>query len=277
MHWPLYLSFAQLSFNSKVSELTLSTPFALMFGRKMNDFIDYTQTKKEEQKVSLENWKQHQDEVLSLIYPQIELRARNVQKKYAAKLEKLRRNVLTRDLPPGTQVMILDEKYLKGTPKPNTEPKYIGKYTIVRREVNGPYIVKSMDGQVLHRKVPLDQMKVLFRPGAIPYMKDDEDVWIVQELINYKKEGNKDMYEVKWKGFDETTWEPLENIHDQNLVDVYWRKQAGRKQVGKKGKKNTNIVACVYLMARARDTLFNEADQTAQTHDKRLLEKIRKK
>ena len=76
---------------------------------------------------------------------------------------KIRKNILTRDLPPGTQIMILDEKYLKGTPKPNTEPKYIGKYVIVRREVNGPYVVKDMTGVVLARKIPIDQIKILFR------------------------------------------------------------------------------------------------------------------
>ena len=181
VYWPLYLSFVQLSINSKISELTLSTPFALMFGRSMNELKDYTQIEVKDQKVSLDDWKKHQEEVISLIYPQIELRARDVQQQYRDRIEKIRRNVLTRDLPPGTQVMILDEKYLKGTPKPNTEPKYIGKYVIVKREAHGPYVVKDMTGEVLPRKVPIDQMKILFRPGMIPAMQDDEDVWIVDQ------------------------------------------------------------------------------------------------
>ena len=42
-HWPLFVPFAQLSFNNKVASLTNSTPFALMFGRNMNELKDYTQ------------------------------------------------------------------------------------------------------------------------------------------------------------------------------------------------------------------------------------------
>ena len=32
--WPLYIPFVQLVFNNKVQELTGSTPFSLMFGRR---------------------------------------------------------------------------------------------------------------------------------------------------------------------------------------------------------------------------------------------------
>ena len=150
--------------------------------------------------------------------------------------------MLTRDLPPGTQVMILDEKYLKGTPKPNTEPKYIGKYVIVRREVNGPYVVKDMTGEVVSRKVPIDQMKILFRPGLVPAMQDDENVWVVETILNHRKVGGETEYEIKWRGFgyDDTTWEPEENIHDRNLIDVYCE----NKQASDKVDDNERIECC---------------------------------
>ena len=241
VHWPLYLSFVQLSINSKINELTLSTPFSLMFTRRMNEFKDYTQVEVADQRVSLDNWKKHQEEVLALIYPQIELRARGVQQQYRDRLMKIRKNILTRDLPPGTQVMILDEKYLKGTPKPNTEPKYVGKYVIVRREVNGPYVVKDMTGAVLARKIPIDQIKILFRPGLLPAMQDDSDVYVVDQILNHRKVGGETEYEIKWKGYgyNETTWEPEDNIHDKNLIDVYWRKQEGIRQSGRRGRSAT--------------------------------------
>jgi transposase InsO family protein len=265
VHWPLYLPFAQLSYNDKVHELTYSTPFALMFARKMNELSDYTQIKEKDRKISKDDWKEHQDEVLSLIYPQIVLRTKQVQKRFATKLEKMRRNIFTRDLPPGTQVMILDEKYLKA-PKPKTEPKYIGKYFIVRREVNGPYVIKDTSGNLYHRKVPIDQMKVLFRPGTIPTMEDDKDIWIVEKIINHRKEGRKYEYEIKWKGFTETTWESEDNIIDQNVIDRYWRKQSGMRSISTSG----ISVPCIYSMTSERNTMFNEADQTAQTQDEKF-------
>jgi hypothetical protein len=42
--WPLYIPFVQLMYNNKVSELTGSTPFSLMFGRQMNELCDYSIT-----------------------------------------------------------------------------------------------------------------------------------------------------------------------------------------------------------------------------------------
>ncbi len=276
VHWPLYLSFVQLSINSKISELTLSTPFALMFARKMNDFVDYSHVQQEDQKVALDDWKKHQEEVLSLIYPQIELRAKRVQDEYKQKLEQIRKNVLLRDLPPGTQVMIFDEKYLKGTPKPNTAPKYIGKYVIVRRETNGPYVVKDMMGEVLPRKVPIEHMKVLFRPGMIPAMQDDENIWQVERLLDHRKEGNTTFYKIKWKGFAEkdATWEPAESINDKNLIDVYWRKITGMRQSGRQRTQRAQS-ASLSLVSAPRLSLFDEADQTARTHEPIMIRMIR--
>ena len=39
--WPMFVEFAQLSFNRKITSLTGSSPFALMFGRDNNDMKDY--------------------------------------------------------------------------------------------------------------------------------------------------------------------------------------------------------------------------------------------
>ena len=166
--------------------------------------------------------------------------------------------------------MIIDEKYIKA-PKPGTEPKYIGKYIVVKREVNGPYVLRDLEGNIYHRKVPIDQMKVLFRPGMIPALVDDEDVWLVEKLVNDKKEDNKRWYEVKWKGFAETTWEPEEYIHDQNLIDKYWRLKSGLQKQKRGRKPRVNVI---YSMTKRKDPIFNGADRTAQTQDENMKLKL---
>jgi transposase InsO family protein len=270
VHWPLYLAFVQLCINTKVHELTLSTPFALMFGRKLNEFADYLHTTKDDSKQSLSEWLQHQEEVISLVYPQIELRARHEQKKYREKLAKIRGRILAEDLPPGTRVMILDEKYLKGNPRPNTEPKYIGEYVVVKREINGPYTIKSPTGEIYQRKVPVDQMKVLFRPKS-NIDNEEENVWIVDEILDHNQEGRTMNYKVKWRGYDETSWEPEDNILDQGLIDTYWRKRHGLRTG--KDRQSRSATAVVSLVAPEHDTLSNEVRQTARTsrHKMKLL------
>merc|ERR1712196_6300 len=43
-------------------------------------------------------------------------------------------------------------------------------------------------------------------------MGDEEGIYEVEDLLEYKHIDGKDFYLVKWKGFKETSWEPDENI-----------------------------------------------------------------
>jgi len=53
-------------------------------------------------------------------------------------------------------------------------------------------------------------------------LQDDEDevLWVVEKILDKKKEGNKIKYKVKWKGFslDECTWEPRSNL--ETVLDL---------------------------------------------------------
>jgi hypothetical protein len=52
---------------------------------------------------------------------------------------------------------------------------------------------------------------------------DDPDVYEVEKIIRKKpgeSYGEPDMYEVKWEGYDETTWEPAANI-SKDLIDEF--------------------------------------------------------
>ena len=54
-NWSIYVPFAQVTFNDKVSSLTGSSPFSLLFGRKLNELKDYTQGDNPIP-ISLSNW-----------------------------------------------------------------------------------------------------------------------------------------------------------------------------------------------------------------------------
>src|SRR5438552_18765514 len=68
-NWNMFVSFAQLSFNNKIASLTNSSPFSLMFGRQLNEMVDSTGA--HEQLIDLNDWRQHQEKILSLIFPAI--------------------------------------------------------------------------------------------------------------------------------------------------------------------------------------------------------------
>jgi hypothetical protein len=226
--WPLYIPFIQLMYNNKVSELTGSTPFSLMFGRKLNELTDYSVTPY--QPVDMNEWKDHQDKVVSLVYPAINDKVKGVQAAYIKRLDKIRKKVIKDELVPGTVVQIKDPLYLiNPSTKPFKEPTYIGPYTIIRRSLYGPYILRDDTGQVYGRQVPIDQMKIVYSPNIIaPEEKVDaieNDIFEVDYIMDHRDIDGEFKYYVKWKGYDkdESTWVKQEDINDPQPIERYFK------------------------------------------------------
>jgi transposase InsO family protein len=71
-HWPLFLDFAQFVYNSKINRITGCSPFVLMFNRTPNEFKDYTVNPVDPPAIDIiDDWKEHQLKILSVIYPAI--------------------------------------------------------------------------------------------------------------------------------------------------------------------------------------------------------------
>jgi hypothetical protein len=224
-HWPLFVPFAQYSYNVKVSSLTGSSPFALTFGRNPNDIKDYTSTPAST--INLDDWKSHQLRMLSVILPAVNDRILLAKDKMVNQLNQSRRLVLTDSLPTGATVMLKDPN---GN-RPKFEPKYLGPYTIVRRARNGAYVLKDLIGDLLDRHVPIDQLKVLSKTKRAPVASDsaldDSVVYEVDHIVSHQGDPGHYEYLVRWKNFTsaDDTWEPQANFHDDEVIRNYWRGQ----------------------------------------------------
>ncbi|MBS4066640.1 MAG: DDE-type integrase/transposase/recombinase [Chitinophagaceae bacterium] len=214
-HWPLFVPFAQITFNSKVSSLTATSPFALMFGRELNELKDYST--EQPNLIPLDDWKQHQEKILSLIYPAISDRIRSGKDKLVQTLNKNRRLILPESFPTGSTVMIIDP-----VRQNKFEPKYIGPYTITRRARNGAYVLKDATGDLLDRHVPVDQLKLISKHKR--KVDEENKIYEVNKIVSHK--GNPGSYEylVDWKGYNEydRTWEPESAFLDQSSIQKYW-------------------------------------------------------
>lgn len=230
--WPLYVPFVQLVYNNKVQDLTGSSPFSLMFGRAMNELKDYTT--QPHAPVSLSDWKEHQEKIVSLVFPSVSARIAKKQEKMRNKLDALRKKVTSEELSPGTVVMIKDPLYLlHPSTRPTSQPEWIGPYTIVRRTLYGPYLLRDDTGDMYHRQVNLDQMKVLFRADMVPSHRqhDDENTYEVDYVVSHRERDGVYEYKVKWKGYDmsDCTWENEEAFNDPQPVERYWKLQAAKQ------------------------------------------------
>ena len=217
-HWPLFVPFAQLSFNRKVTNLTGSSPFSLMFGRAPNEIKDYSHEPATE--ISLDDWKSHQEKIVSLIYPGIGDRILRSKDKMIQTLNKHRHTLLSEKIPAGATVMLKDP-----VRKDKFEPKYIGPYTVVRRSHNGRFVLKDATGDLLDRHVPIDQLKIISRAAR---RKDASgDVFEVKDVIDHRGEPGHYEYLTRWKGYadDEATWEPAASFLDDGCIRSYWKKK----------------------------------------------------
>jgi hypothetical protein len=251
--WPLYIPFVQLAYNNKVHELTGATPFSLMFGRAVNEVRDYTDEEiKPYKPVDLNEWRAHQDKVVSLIYPSVNYRVKSKQSEYCKKLDKIRKKVVKDELVPGTLVMIKDPLYLinPGT-RPYSEPPYLASpYTIVRRSLYGPYIIRDGTGQVYPRQVPIDQMKILYSPNEIPKdYGDDHDSegnneWEIDYILNHSENDGEFKYHIVWKGYGvkDATWDRESNINDPQPIERYFKRLAAKRQLTKKHGSMVNML-----------------------------------
>ena len=245
-YWHLHIPFVQYAYNNKVQSLTGSTPFSLMFGRAANSPINY-EFDEEGMLKDVAEWKRHQEEVFSLIFPAVSTRRGHEQSKSRTRVDQLRRFITDESLPAGTVVMLKDPAYaLDPSKRPSTAPPYVGPYVIVRRTAHGPYVVNDDRGIKVDRLVPLDQMKVLYTPDEAPQGASEESAhqsYEVEKILNHatREEDGETLFLVKWKGYptSESSWLARSRFNDLKIVDDYLKSVNGIRRSERKRKTNS--------------------------------------
>ena len=215
-NWSIYVAFAQVTFNDKVATLTGSTAFSLMFGRRLNELKDYTQSD-DPVSISLSDWEEHQNKIISVIYPAISEKIKGAKDKLAQILTKNRRMIMPASVPTGATVMIKDP-----TRENKFEPKYIGPYQIVRRARNGAYVLRDVDGDILDRHVPIDQIKINSKKSR----SKDANTFAIHKILKHRGAPGSYEYLVHWKGFstEDSTWQSEKDFNDDKCITDYWNK-----------------------------------------------------
>ena len=250
IYWPYHLPFVQYSYNDKISSLTGSTPFSLMYGRAPNSCRDYTADEQGDMPMDIQAWVKHRDDILSLIYPSISKRASQQQAQYSMKIDNNRRRLIREQIQIGTQVMLKDPKYINNHSKAAHEPTYIGPYTIVKVNKHGTYAVKDGLNNVLNRHIPIDQLKVLqpdisklpindaVKPSSqVDTNSDDNAEYEIESIIKHRVSDRGELeYMVKWKGWplSKATWENEQQFVDTAIIDRYYR-ELSIKSLTKRG------------------------------------------
>ncbi|KAH9248628.1 hypothetical protein BASA81_013698 [Batrachochytrium salamandrivorans] len=174
--WDLYCPVVQLFMNNKVSEFHSSSPFSIMFGRKLNPFCDY-QTDADFVTPDANALKERMVEMSSVLFPAIgNLSKRSVNKAQLAFIKKFGKQISKDPFPVNSSVMIVDP-----VRSSKNEPYYLGPFKVLRRTKGGSYEILDSDNTLFPRNVAPSMMKLIQR-NAI----DDQDTYVVDKILKHK-------------------------------------------------------------------------------------------
>jgi hypothetical protein len=173
----------------------------------------------------------HQERLVSLIFPAISARRKDIQDKYRQRMDHIRHRVIKEALLPGTPVMIKDPLYLAHPElRPASEQLYIGPYVVVRQSLSGNYQLKDETGEPLSRNVPLDQIKLIKSSPALPGKDEGYVMSEARRIDDHRFRRGQLQYLVQWKDGTDDQWVAASGINDTSLVTRYFREREVRKQ-----------------------------------------------
>jgi len=218
--WTAFVPWAQSCINNRISELTGSTPFSLMFGRKFNPFQDYTSSQPLET-ISESEWSKLQDRMMNVVYPSITDRI-SVHKERMVSRLRSRPSVSFRK---GDIVMLRRSESIMGQPLGKFEAQYTGPYQIQSKGRNGAITLITPNGTPLPRLVRPHMLKFVSHSSA-GFNKH----YVVDRIIAHQGDGPEDpniKYLVHWEGYSskDDTWEPVESFDGDDAIKDYWDRQ----------------------------------------------------
>ncbi|KAG1454995.1 hypothetical protein G6F57_015383 [Rhizopus arrhizus] len=165
--WHYYVPAVQLMLNNKVFKRLNSTPFSLMFARRMNDFIRYDDKgeSKEKSYMTHEELVNRIDYMSNIIFLAIAERTKaytDIQKGIADKKHRVI------DYPEGSYVMVrVRDRYN------NLSPAYQGPYSVVRKTTGGSYVLKDEE-----------ELKLISQEEIIP----EDELYVIEAIIDHRGE-----------------------------------------------------------------------------------------
>ncbi|CEI98593.1 hypothetical protein RMCBS344292_12698 [Rhizopus microsporus] len=174
--WDKFLPSVQLSINNKTSKRTNTPPFTRMFGRKLNEFADYSNGDiiKEMTEEEIQKRIKQMNEV---VFPAIYEKTVEVIKKQKKDFDGKNKSFT---FPNGSNAMIKARQHIK------FGPRYTGPYEVIKMNQGDAYVLKELSGDILMRNYTPSELKLISMNEKIPGQKVYEVQASVQHRLNKK-------------------------------------------------------------------------------------------
>jgi len=212
--WCHFIPMVQLSLNNRVTARHGSTPFSLMFARRMNDPVDYRDSSS--QPLTEEQMIERNAKLASILYPAIE----EVNRSHSAKMAndfQISHRILEDGFPIGAMVM---KKVDTIAAKSNA--KFEGPFKVLEKTKYGTYVLLDRTNALYQKRVPADHLKLISVPEE--YLKDD-DHYEVEAIVAHRGTSRNREYLVKWKHYPDSSnsWVAAKDFDATDLIESYWK------------------------------------------------------
>ena len=210
--WTKWLPYILLAYRTRIHSVTKYSPFQLMFGRSMNTFGNWNDTSDEDSQMILNRTIQIKN-LLQIHHPTALTNIHNHQEKQRDQ-QNLAKNILDKPLEIGTTVYVKIEGLIG-----KLEPRFRGPYTVVRMLQNGNYKLKNALGVELKTSYPLHKLKVTAQD------EEPNNHYEIEKILDHRKHGPKFEYSVKWKDYDDSynEWINEDKFDTLEIINKYWR------------------------------------------------------
>ena len=235
--WHLWIPYVLMAYRSRVHASTKTTPYELLFGRKMNNLNNWSTEKDEE---FHEQLYKRSVEIRKLYEIDVKKAKTNIKKAQAQQRKNQDNNntVQEEKLKEGTKV------FIKGCGiKAKLEPYYYGPYTVDSITEKGNYWLKNANGELLKTSYPLSRLKIVVddideevksgekpteiqkKRGRPKKRQEEPEIVEVETILNHRKRYNKMEYLVKWKDFPESEnqWVKESDFDSTEPIEEYYR------------------------------------------------------
>jgi hypothetical protein len=228
--WPKYIPGILCAYRvSPATESTMLSPYFLLFGRECRLPLDQTIIPNN---VGKDAQRHLNDMCKSLEISQVIAKENilSAQAKYSAQYNKKAKQPT---FEVGDKVLL---KVMKVPTKvrPKLFKKFTGPYYICLKHENYTYSLRNCcDNILLNVPVHANRLKSFIdRIDMQDEITSSSNIYFVERIVSCKMEKGKQLYLIKWKGYKEKTWEPVENLPQwlvQEFHIAYTRRGTIRK------------------------------------------------
>jgi hypothetical protein len=233
-----------MAYNCKINTVTGYSPTFLAHGREFNKFSDWKCLDPSNEIAEILN---RADEINFLNYDVRERALVNIQDAQERQkgIQDSRNLVQEERLEVGAHVMVKVEG-VEGDSK--LRARWEGPYTVARINPSGNYELFDSTGQLLPMATPFKKLKEIPAPGGLT-----QESWEVEKIVDAKKRGDKMVYKVRWKGYDESddSWETESHFNSMLPIQAYY-KMLDENQIESVGTKLPTAVEIASKKAKAK-------------------------